>query len=195
MSSYELAIRNQFRFCADDDTLACILTANVAKDSPIKVNVVTMVIEKIDMNTNSVKIVVGTDDPNDQRRGGGPVSNKEQNRQFRKILKKFDIDYTEQLVIQIFNLASDTGIPGSYRIPYVALICAGINVTTVYVGEPVLKPNLRPSNVQTFFIEVPEQQIKRAIKVLSRINLDNPDSQLCINRKNVFDVSQILQRG
>jgi hypothetical protein len=103
---------------------------------------------------NLVKMVVGTDDPDNQIRGGGTSTtksaapgqiildprrtNSKQNKQFRQNLRQIGIPFIVNDVIQIFNVESVTGTPGVYRIYDSVLECADIKVVAYYTGERAL---------------------------------------------------------
>jgi hypothetical protein len=157
------------------------------------------------------KIVVGTDDPNNITLGGAgnPLSpdplrsNERQNQQFRQNLQDLRIPYTEQQVIQIFNAAQTTGVPGIFRVFVSALECADIQLIAFYSGEETLVYPLVPltgpgvplglylnQGISTF-IEVPPTQLADAIKTLSSLPLvattgaPFDEDLLCINANNV----------
>jgi hypothetical protein len=187
--SYEVATRNQFTFLVDDARLNLLLTAVVATTNTINVNIVGISVTA-DANENLfVKIIVGTDDPQRTDRGGGSTiaTNDAQNAVFRGILCQLHINFSEQLIIQVFNLQAAAGTPGAYRILTAALFCNNIKLIGSYFGEPALTPDLSASEVQSTFFEVPYCQVAYAVQTLIRINPTAPfnEAQLCINRNNV----------
>jgi hypothetical protein len=228
--SFEIAVRSEYEFLATDSKIARLLTLNVAPfSSPHTVNVVAIAgtqlpkqvlrllrqVPCIDIKKwrrlRTMRIVVGTDAPNDPRRGGaGPPdapdpqrTNALQNAQFRKNMRRLGISYSVRRVIQIFNVENATGTPGIYRIFYSALVCARISVRAFYNGEYALGPDPTvtclctdgvtqfESEVVSAFIAVPPSQLDRAVAVLSALVITTPfnESQLCINVNNVLPVS------
>lgn len=206
MSHFEVVSRSQYTFYATDKQVACLLTANVKKDNPTIVNVVAVSSMKIKKNKNLVKIIVGTDNPNDPRTGGAgdptnpdPLrTNKLQNKQFQKNLKKYEIDYTKDEVIQILNVEKITGTPGIYRIFLASLVCEGISIDAFYIGEYALTIPLVTcgcsdnttqfkSEIVSAIIQVPQRKLEKAINILTGIDLTAPfdEDQLCINAINV----------
>lgn len=172
---YKTAIRNQFTYYADDKTNVCLLTKNVKLNSDINVNIVGMFATKIptkNKKCNLVRIVVGTNDPS-------TPENQQQNEQFQDNLEHLGINFEKHSIIQIFNVAVVLGTPGTYRIPYTKLVCAGINILATYTGEPTT------NEILSHFFEVNENQIGKAVQLISSIDTTNPDAELCINRSNV----------
>lgn len=191
--SIELVVRRQYCFRAGSRKLAELLTLNVS-NGVVVVNVVAVVVAP----DKNVTIVVGTDDPHSLQRGGAgdPLNpdvnrtNERQNQQFQCNMYSLGIRWCEQNVIQILNVQTVTGTPGIYRIYVAALICAGIKVRQLYLGEPALTLPLVSctgssqfvSGINTAFIIVDPGDLQHAICVLSRLNLTFPfdESQLCI---------------
>lgn len=171
-SKYIIAVRTIFTFTTDDVNLAKILTQNVALDAVIDVNIVSQSFDRASDDLISAKLIVGTDDPNDE-------SNKFQNERFRFILNTNCIKFKERPIIQISNIEAAAGTPGSFRIPYTALLCNDIKILSVLVGEPA------PGHVISTFFEVPIQQTRKATHILRNFDSANPETQLCINRENV----------
>ena len=164
---------------------------------------------------NLAKSVVGTDDPNNQARGGGDNAagdgldpqwtNKLQNKQFRQNMRELGIHYHKDKVIQIFNVESVTGTPGIYRLYYSSMVCAGIEIIAFYSGERALLFPLQTcvcaapdgttrtkfdDEVISAFIQVPKKQLAAAKKILANIKLATPtapfdENQLCINANNI----------
>jgi hypothetical protein len=197
--SLELTQRTQYTFKVDDCKIARLLTLNVKPDRTI-VNVVGITIIAYGKK-KLVKIVVGTDDPNNSKRGGAgdPTNpdpsrtNELQNKQFRRNMKTLGIKWTKDTVIQIFSVQNMTGTPGVYRIFYSALVCADINILAFYLGEPALKFPLVTctcengdtnfeSEVISVFIQVAKCQLKKAKRVLLSID----ETKLCVNTHNVL---------
>ena len=185
-------------------------------NNPHRVNVVAILTVKLDSGKTKsskkksiVKIVVGTDDPNNQiRGGGGPPTNLDpqrtnelQNRQFRKNLRELGISYQEDGVIQIFNVETVTGTPGIYRLYISALVCAKIDIISFYSGERALlfplqtckchsKKTKYDDEVISAFIQVSSRQLSAAKNIFARFNLGNEktpldENQLCINANNI----------
>lgn len=190
MTSYFAVTRNQFTFSVNDATLRCILTRAVAPPlGGIAVNVVAIMQVKIPGGSptcNLVKIVVGTDNPNDPTLGGdtsvGDVlgHNPQQNDRFRQILQTLGVIYSEQEVTQVFNVEPTTGTPGRYRRIFSLITCAGISPVASYIGEP------EDTQVVSLIIEPPAGQ---AIVTTNLINStsENPfnEAALCVNTSNV----------
>lgn len=201
--SPEIEVRSQYTFTTDNKTLACLLTRNVkTENNPHSVNVVALVISKVNNSVlNSVKIIVGTIDPNDPTKGGAGDSqdpnlqrtNKLQNKQFRENMRYLNIEFGECSVIQIFNLENVAGTPGIIRAFYTALICANIDVINFYFGEPAIVSNdincecqdlttqYKSGGISRFF---QVDKLDKALRVLRNLDLDN-EEQLCINADNV----------
>ena len=209
---YEVTTRKQYTFRISNKDLACLLTFIVSPrpaqlhrncidhevSGKVNVNIVSYNILaitdcKCGNRCSMVKIVVGTDDPNDPRRGGDTSTdctairgdNKTQNRIFRQTLKQMGIKFTTQTVVQVFNGEATSGTPGAFRILYTALLCGGIDVLAAYTGEPALTPDLRDRGVLTTFFEVPKEQICRTVNLLRNFDTSDPDDNLCINVNNV----------
>ncbi|AYV80448.1 MAG: putative ORFan [Harvfovirus sp.] len=207
MIAYQVVTRSQYTFFASEKQIACLLTLNVkTNDNPHEVNIVGISIIKISKNKNLVKVVVGTDNPNNSAAGGAgdpadpdPLrTNSLQNEQFRKNMKQYGIKYSKEKVLQILNVEASTGTPGIYRIFISALVCCGIDIDAFYLGEDALDiPLVRckcadrtfeyKANVVSAFIQVPRKQISQAVAILKNINTAVPfdESQLCINADNV----------
>lgn len=215
--SLQLVTRIQYTFQVTNKKLSKLLTLNVkAKNNPHAVNIVAMfsVVTCESSKKVLVKIVVGTDDPNNSKRGGAgdPLNpdlqrtNKLQNKQFRINMRQLGIKYTENEVIQIFNVESVTGTPGIFRIYYSALTCANIPILAFYIGERALLFPLENctcvqsdgqiltkfnDEVLSAFIQVSREQLKAAIKVLRRLKFPTSatstfdETQLCININNI----------
>jgi hypothetical protein len=211
LPSFELASRVQFTFTVDDIIFATLLNLLVKSTSSgcstIPVNIVGFSIQKTGdgCDKSLVRMIVGPTDPGNLARGGaGPVTNPDRQRdyasqvlQMTHYLKQLEIDYTTQEVIQIFNLASAPGIPGTYRIPYTTLVTAKIPVLASYVGEGAYTPGPIPlkygsrtvtyrSEPVSVFFEVPKCQVEEAMILLRNIRLTTPflEGQLIINRDN-----------
>ena len=205
METLDIAVRSQYTFTTDNRAIACLLTRNVKLvDNPHVVNIVSILSVKINETNNLVKIVVGTDDPNNPARGGGGDSvnpdplrtNELQNKQFRANMRYLGIEFTEEPIIQIFNVEDITGTPGIYRVYYSSLVCAEVNIIAFYGGEAALSDPLvtcgcddnttqYKCEVISCFIEV--DNIDKALEVLRALNLSIPfdETQVCINAVNV----------
>ncbi len=204
---YEVTTRKQYTFRISNKDLAYLLTF-VVSDRPGKVNINIVAYNIVGIHDckcgnkcSMVKIVVGTDDPNDPRRGGDTSTkklvgdNRTQNRIFNETLKQMKIKFTTQTVVQVFNGEATSGTPGVFRILYTALLCGGINVLATYTGEPALEPNLVDSGVLTTFFEVPKEQICRTVDLLRHFDTSDPDGNLCINVNNVRKKCPRLRTG
>ncbi len=195
--SYEVTNRKQYTFMIHNKDLACLLTAIVSPlPGDVNVNIVAYSILAIStckckVKHSLVKIVVGTDDPNNALRGGDTSTkkligdNKVQNKIFRQTLNQMEIKFTVQTVVQVFNSEATTGTSGAFRILYTALICGGINILAVYTGEPALTPDLQDRGILTTFFEMPKEQICTALHILQNFDTSDPDGNLCINVNNV----------
>ena len=204
MSQFEIQTRQQYTFNATDKTLTLLLT-ELVRHGTIHINIVGQLITKIkNKSCNLVKIIVGIDDPTNIARGGAGsppnpnFDNAAQNARFVEILKRFNIKFSQQRVIQINNIQTVVGTPGAFRILYTRLNCAKINIISNYVGEPTLVfplvqcscndgSSFFRSNISTFFFEVPDKDVDRGVNVLKTTNLSQPfnEAQLCINRDNI----------
>lgn len=205
---YEVTTRTQYTMEVDSETFAQLLTLSVKKKAnPNSVNVVGYINVKVETgSSNLVKIVVGTDDPNDSVRGGAgdpfepdfQRTNRLQNQQFRENMRKLNIEFTEQQVIQIFNIAEVTGTAGALRIPLTILQCADIDINASYLGEPALispvtececdcDSKIFKSNAVNTFIEVDTDDLEEAIDILRNVDISGAfdETQLCFNRNNI----------
>lgn len=207
MSSFITATRNQYTYFATDTQTVCLTTLNVKTlNNPNLVNIVAICSIKIKDDLNIVKIIVGTDNPNEISSGGGgdPLNpnplrtNELQNIQFQKNLQQLNIDYTIEEVIQIFNIENVPGTPGIFRMILAALDCASIRANAFYQGEwaieiPIVNCGCDDSTMQfksyviSAFVEVPAIQLDKALNVIGSIDRTEPfnESQLCINADNV----------
>ena len=184
----ELAVRTVYTFTIDDKTLDRLLSDNINPGNERKVNIVAYSIFKINEDKTLVKMVVGTDDPNNIHRGGagGPLnpdenmSNDLQNFQFMQNLKKLNIKYSKKPIIQVFSVDTK-GTVGVYRILYRELVRAGITIISSFPGEyviriPIMSCKCKDGSINykqtgSEFFEVPEDQISIAIKSLKKINI------------------------
>lgn len=203
--AFELATRRQFTFKATNEQLAKLLTLNVMTNA-LRVNVVGFTFSSaFCCSRYLVKIVVGTDDPNNSARGGAgdpnnpdpERTNAHQNRQFAKNLQRLHIPYTTQTVIQVLDMAALAGTPGIFRLFLSALVCANIHIRAFYFGEPALVFPLVPctcadgssnlaSEVLSSFIEVSPSRVGKALQILSAFNLSTfTEASLCINADNI----------
>jgi len=202
----ELAVRLQYSFKTNTETLSKLLTLNVKRNNnPHSVNIVAINAIKHKKHL-LVDIIVGTDDPNNPARGGAgdPLnpdpqrSNELQNQQFIKNLEELKINYKKNPVIQIFNDEAITGTPGAYRIGLTALNCAHIGVRSSCFGEPALLFPLVTyeasdgstgfkSHADSVFFRVSPKKTDKAVFVLKSLDLSFPfnEEQLCINRDNI----------
>ena len=211
MTSLQLTTRIQYTFCTTQEKYANLLTLNVkAGVNPHAVNVVATLVVKISKNRSLIKIVVGTDDPNNSARGGGgdPLNpdpqrtNELQNEQFRINMRCVGIRWKESGIIQIFNVEAVTGTPGIFRIYVAALTCAKIPIVSFQIGERVLLYPLQTctceegkvtkfaDEVLSAMIEVSKRDLFHAVQVLSTLKFPSgvelfDESQLCINRFTV----------
>ena len=171
--SYKVITRKQFTFTTNDKNLSCLLTANIIQtNDSVLVNIVGMFIQRVECGNIFVTITVGPSDPNamyDQ-------SYESQLTQFRQNLHSLSIKYHESQILQIFNIEVVNGTPGAFRIPIIALTCAGVPIRNSYIGEPI------PNDIMSIFIEVPRRYIIKALEIIRNINVANPD--LCINTNN-----------
>ena len=168
--SYSLAVRIQFTFEISNKMLACLLTRNA------KFNIDTVGISVIEPQgrfcDKLVNIVVGTVNPSDS-------DNERQIHCFRENLCHLCIKFKETCIIQVFNIETVTPSAGAYRIPFVNLICCGIDVIASYLGKPI------PGQIVSTFFQVPQSQLQKAINIINGINTNAPDCNLCINVNNV----------
>lgn len=216
-TSLDLVVRALYTFKADDETISCLLTRNVkTEDNPHVVNVVAILSVKIREEINLVKIIVGTVDPNSQTRGGGgqiedPLildpqrTNELQNKQFRANMRFLNIKFTEEPVIQIFNVETITGISGSTRVFYSSLTCANISIIAYLLGEPRLTETsctcddgttLFKTQIISAFVQVSPNNTARAVNILRNLDMSIPfdEQQLCINADNVDRVCKRCKR-
>lgn len=207
----ELTVRALYTFKADDKTVSCLLTRNVkTEDNPHAVNIVAILIVKINEEINLVKIVVGTVDPHDLNAGGGGTiidplipdpqrTNELQNKQFRDNMRFLGIDFVEEPVIQIFNVEPVTGVPGLFRAFYSILTCAKISIIAFFSGEPIRSPTSCTCDdgttqfkcqVISAFIQVSPSNTAKAVKVLRNLDMSQPfdEQQICINSDNIDSV-------
>lgn len=169
--SYSITTRIQYTFEVSNRQLACLLTKNTV--SNINLVGISIIEERGRFCKKLVNIVVGTVNPTD-------VTNNEQNEQFKANLCQLCIKFRESCIIQIFNVEATSITPlSSYRIPYVNLVCAGIDIIASYLGIP------NTGQVVSTFFQVPSSQLQKAINVLNSIDVMNPDVNLCININNV----------
>jgi hypothetical protein len=205
--SLEVVTRQQYTFAADLSQIAALFTLNVkALNNPHEVNIVgvTFIPQNKKSRQMLVKIVVGTDDPNDSSRGGAgnpaapnPLrTNDLQNAQFQQNLQCLGIKYKIDQVIQIMHVENQTGTPGLYRIYLSALFCAGIFIVAFYQGEPALVAGLVSctcsdgstsfdAETVSCFLQVPACDFIRAINILTALVLPLNESLLCVNANNI----------
>jgi hypothetical protein len=189
--SQEIVTRTQYTFRASNRKIARLTELNI--ETTPYVNIVAM-----NITGDCVKIVVGTTNPNNLTEGGAgdpadpnpKQSNELQNKQFRKNLRKLNIKYSTQEIIQILRDTSVVipGTPGIYRIYLNALYDANIPFISFYSGDigfndPLVKCKCRDktsgfkARILTIFIEVPENKIRKAIKVLKKTDRSDDDDQ------------------
>lgn len=162
--SYKLAIRKQYIFNTDKKTIARVFNKLVNFKEITNIVAILLLKKK---HSYLVKMVVGLDDPNENIK-----ETMIQNKRLRNILRFFKIKYKITNVIQLFNLGS---LPhGSFRTVYVALICKGVDIIGIYLGEQI------PGEIISVFVEVAKKNLIRSINILKNIDVNNQNKFLCI---------------
>lgn len=169
--------RKQFSFKVDDRQLVCLTNKMVSNKSNVKINIAAIFTQKNQKtHENYVKLIVGNADPR------LIAFNKEQECQFKKILKSLYIYYNTEKVLEILNANLTSGSPGLYRINITRLFCKKIPLISSYFGEYIKFMN---TNIVPIFIEVPSELLNKAKDFIECLDLSDGEHELCINRFNV----------
>lgn len=167
---------NQYRFNCTDKELIYLTTKNVSSsNNSIDVNIHAIFTIKKSCKINDVRIVVGEGYPNKT------CETKQQEIQFEKNLNKLCIDYTKKKVLQITN-THEIGVPGVYRTNITPLVCKNIPISSSYVGDP---SNIDGEYYINNIFDIPSNYIDKAKCILENLELDDCETELCINRHNV----------